>query len=78
MDHNDQHIFLHLCLYFIDEIAKYFTYISKLKYEEVPDYNKMRGIFRGGIVGKDEWKIDLPHSIASSSAKVCISSNLSF
>ncbi|CAG2215612.1 VRK [Mytilus edulis] len=52
-----------------DEITKYLTYVSKMKYEDVPDYNKLRSIFRGGISGKDEWKIDLPLSVASSSKK---------
>lgn len=51
-----------------DEISKYLTYVSKLKYDENPDYNKLRSIFRGGISGKDEWKLDLPLSIASSTS----------
>lgn len=63
---------------FTDEISKYLTYVSKMKYEDVPDYNKLRSIFRGGISGKDEWKIDLPLSVASSSKKVCISDSNAF
>jgi hypothetical protein len=47
------------------------TYVSKLKYDENPDYNKLRNIFRGGISGKDEWKLDLPLSIASLTSQVC-------
>jgi hypothetical protein len=31
----------------------------------------LRSIFRGGISGKDEWKLDLPLSIASSTSQVC-------
>ena len=58
------------CL-FTDEISKYLTYVSKLKYDENPDYNKLRNIFRGGISGKDEWKLDLPLSIASLTSQVC-------
>ena len=46
--------------------------MSKLKYDENPDYNKLRSIFRGGISGKDEWKLDLPLSIASSTSQVAL------
>lgn len=45
-----------------DEISKYLNYVSKLKYDEVPDYNKLRSLFKSGLSGKDEWKMDLPTS----------------
>lgn len=52
-----------------EEISKYLTYVSKMSYEQVPDYNMLKNLFRGGITGKDEFKLDLPLSIASSSSK---------
>lgn len=46
-----------------DEISKFLTLVSKLGYEEKPDYNKYRALFHEGLkkLGvKDEWKLNLP------------------
>ena len=33
----------------LDELEQYFKYISTLKYEEIPDYNKLRKMFQDGL-----------------------------
>jgi hypothetical protein len=56
---------------FVDEISKFLNFISKLGYEEKPDYNKYKTLFRDGLkkLGvKDEWKLHLP--LGGASAKV--------
>ncbi|XP_022330674.2 serine/threonine-protein kinase VRK1-like [Crassostrea virginica] len=48
-----------------DEILKFLTLVSKLGYEDKPDYNKYKALFRDGLkrLGiKDEWKLNLPTS----------------
>ncbi|XP_060070609.1 serine/threonine-protein kinase VRK1-like [Ylistrum balloti] len=48
-----------------DEVQKYFEMVEKLRYEECPNYDGMRMIFRRGLKNlgvKDEWKLDLPLS----------------
>ncbi|XP_056021256.1 serine/threonine-protein kinase VRK1-like [Ostrea edulis] len=52
------------------EISKFLTLILKLGYEEKPDYNKYKTLFKDGLkkLGvKDEWKLHLP--VAGTSAK---------
>lgn len=58
---------------FSEELSKYLVMVKKLQYEEEPDYNKLRDLFRSGLkkIGwKDEWKIGLPLSGPRSSPKV--------
>ena len=38
-----------MCGYISDELEQYFKYISTLKYEEIPDYNKLRKMFQDGL-----------------------------
>ncbi|XP_021341935.1 serine/threonine-protein kinase VRK1-like isoform X1 [Mizuhopecten yessoensis] len=48
-----------------DEVQKYFEMVKKLQYEECPNYEGMRTLFRKGLKSlgvKDEWKLDLPLS----------------
>ena len=52
-------------LFITDEISKFLTLVSKLGYEDKPDYNKYKALFRDGLkrLGiKDEWKLNLPSS----------------
>ena len=32
-----------------DELEQYFKYIKTLKYDEIPDYNKLRKMFQDGL-----------------------------
>ncbi|XP_033735096.1 serine/threonine-protein kinase VRK1-like isoform X2 [Pecten maximus] len=46
-----------------DEVQKYFEMVKKLQYDECPNYESMKTLFRKGLkrLGvKDEWKLDLP------------------
>ncbi|KAL5008871.1 hypothetical protein ScPMuIL_014452 [Solemya velum] len=44
------------------ELQKYLEIVSKLKYADAPDYNKMRNLFKSALTKlghKDEWVLDL-------------------
>lgn len=46
-----------------DEVQKYFEMVKKLQYDECPNYEGMKTLFRKGLKNlgkKDEWKLDLP------------------
>lgn len=48
-----------------DEISTFLTMVSKLGYDEKPNYTKYKEVFKGGLkkLGvKDEWKLSLPIS----------------
>jgi hypothetical protein len=32
-----------------DEVEQYFEYVNTLKYDEMPDYNKLRKLFQDGL-----------------------------
>lgn len=57
--------FKHYQLFFSDEISTFLTMVSKLGYDEKPNYTKYKEVFKGGLkkLGvKDEWKLSLPIS----------------
>lgn len=57
--------------FFSDEISTFLTMVSKLGYDEKPNYTKYKEVFKGGLkkLGvKDEWKLNLP--ISRPAAKV--------
>lgn len=54
------------------EIQKYFEMVKKTEYEECPNYEAMRSLFRKSLKSlgvKDEWKLDLPLSGPASPKK---------
>lgn len=54
-----------ISFFFSDEISTFLTMVSKLGYDEKPNYTKYKEVFKGGLkkLGvKDEWKLSLPIS----------------